>query len=108
MLATRSAAGARSSERSAIHANGIPTGFSKAAEAEAEEAQPPTLAGREDLREVPLITIDPADARDHDDAVYAEPDTDEKNPGGWIVWVAIADVAAYVAAGSALDREARV
>ncbi|MGA0606904.1 ribonuclease R [Phenylobacterium sp. VNQ135] len=91
----------------AIHAHGIPTGFSQAAEAEAEEAQPPTLAGREDLREVPLITIDPADARDHDDAVYAEPDTDEKNPGGWIVWVAIADVAAYVTPGSALDREAR-
>jgi ribonuclease R len=91
----------------AIHAHGIPTGFSQAAEAEAEEALPPTLAGREDLREVPLITIDPADARDHDDAVYAEPDTDEKNPGGWIVWVAIADVAAYVAPGSALDREAR-
>jgi len=91
----------------AIHAHGIPTGFSQAAEAEAEEAQPPTLAGREDLREVPLITIDPADARDHDDAVFAEPDTDEKNPGGWIVWVAIADVAAYVTPGSALDREAR-
>src|SRR6185437_14891726 len=47
----------------AIHAHGIPTGFSPAAEAEAEAAQPPTLQGREDLREVPLITIDPADAR---------------------------------------------
>lgn len=91
----------------AIHAHGIPTGFSPAAEAEAEAAAPPTLAGREDLRDVPLITIDPADARDHDDAVYAEADTDEGNPGGWIVWVAIADVAAYVRSGSALDREAR-
>ncbi|MFC3069776.1 ribonuclease R [Phenylobacterium soli] len=91
----------------AIHAHGIPTGFSPAAEAEAEAAEPPTLKGREDLREVPFITIDPADARDHDDAVYAEPDTDEKNPGGWIAWVAIADVAAYVRPGSALDREAR-
>ena len=91
----------------AIHAHGIPTGFSQAAEAEAEAAEPPTLAGREDLREVPLITIDPVDARDHDDAVYAEPDPDEKNPGGWIVWVAIADVAAYVRPGSALDNEAR-
>jgi ribonuclease R len=91
----------------AIHTHGIPMGFSAAAEEEAEAAQAPTLAGREDLREVPLITIDPADARDHDDAVYAEPDTDEKNPGGWIVWVAIADVAAYVTPGSALDREAR-
>jgi ribonuclease R len=91
----------------AIHAHGIPTGFSDAALAEAAAAEPPTLAGREDLRDVPLITIDPADARDHDDAVFAEPDTDEKNPGGWIVWVAIADVAAYVRSGSALDREAR-
>jgi ribonuclease R len=91
----------------AIHAHGIPMGFSAAAEAEAEAAQPPTLSGRQDLRDVPLITIDPADARDHDDAVFAEPDADEKNPGGWIVWVAIADVAAYVRPGSALDREAR-
>lgn len=91
----------------AIHAHGIPTGFSEAAEAEAEAAEPPTLSGREDLREVPLITIDPADARDHDDAVYAHPDEDPKNPGGWVVWVAIADVAAYVRPGSALDKEAR-
>ena len=91
----------------AIHAHGIPTGFSAAAEAEAAAAQPPTLAGREDLRNVPFITIDPADARDHDDAVYAEPDEDPKNPGGWIVWVAIADVAAYVRPNSALDEAAR-
>jgi ribonuclease R len=91
----------------AIHSHGIPTGFTAEAEAEAEAAEPPTLAGREDLRALPLITIDPADARDHDDAVFAEPDTDAKNPGGWIVWVAIADVAAYVRPGSALDREAR-
>jgi ribonuclease R len=91
----------------AIHAHGIPTGFSAAAEAEAEAAEPPTLAGRTDLRDIPLITIDPSDARDHDDAVFAQPDADPKNPGGWIVWVAIADVAAYVRPGSALDREAR-
>ncbi len=91
----------------AIHAHGIPTGFSEAAEAEAEAAQPPTLAGREDLRDVPLITIDPQDARDHDDAVYAHPDDDPKNPGGWVCWVAIADVAAYVRPGSELDRIAR-
>ncbi|HEV2531672.1 ribonuclease R, partial [Phenylobacterium sp.] len=91
----------------AIHAHGIPTGFSPAAEAEAEAAQPPSLSGRQDLRDVPFITIDPADARDHDDAVYAQRDDDPKNPGGWIVWVAIADVAAYVRPGSALDREAR-
>ncbi|HEY9219156.1 MAG TPA: ribonuclease R, partial [Phenylobacterium sp.] len=91
----------------AIHSHGIPTGFSSEAQAEAEAAEPPTLAGREDLRDVPLITIDPADARDHDDAVFAEADKDPKNEGGWIVWVAIADVAAYVRAGTALDREAR-
>jgi ribonuclease R len=91
----------------AIHAHGIPTGFSPEAEAEAEAAEPPTLAGRTDLRELPLVTIDPPDARDHDDAVFAEPDDDARNPGGWIVWVAIADVAAYVRPGSALDAEAR-
>jgi len=91
----------------AIHAHGIPTGFSEGAEAEAEAAQEPTLSGREDLREIPLITIDPVDARDHDDAVYAHPDDDENNPGGWVCWVAIADVAAYVRPGSELDRIAR-
>jgi len=91
----------------AIHAHGIPTGFSREAEAEAAAAEPPTLAGRTDLRQLPLVTIDPPDARDHDDAVYAEPDEDPRNAGGWIVWVAIADVAAYVRPGSALDTVAR-
>jgi len=91
----------------AIHAHGLPTGFSDQVEREAEDQALPTLKGREDLREVPFITIDPADARDHDDAVYAERDTDPSNPYGWIVWVAIADVAAYVRPNSALDREAR-
>ncbi|MBX3478663.1 MAG: ribonuclease R [Brevundimonas sp.] len=91
----------------AIHAHGVPIGFSDVVEAEAADQAVPTLKGREDLRVVPFITIDPADARDHDDAVYAERDEDEKNAGGWIVWVAIADVAAYVRPGSALDREAR-
>ena len=91
----------------AIYSHGIPTGFPQAAEEEAEAARPPQLGKREDLRQVPLVTIDPPDARDHDDAVYAEPDTDAKNPGGWVVWVAIADVAAYVRPGSALDRNAR-
>ncbi|MBU2346706.1 MAG: ribonuclease R, partial [Alphaproteobacteria bacterium] len=84
-----------------------PTGFSEAVEREAEDQALPTLKGREDLREVPFITIDPADARDHDDAVYAARDEDPKNPNGWIVWVAIADVAAYVRPGTHLDREAR-
>jgi ribonuclease R len=91
----------------AIHTHGIPMGFTAAAEAEAEAAQPPVLGGRTDLRDLPLITIDPSDARDHDDAVHAHPDDDPGNAGGWVVWVAIADVAAYVRPGSALDREAR-
>lgn len=91
----------------AIHTHGIPTGFPEEAEAEAAAAEPPTLKGREDLRDLPLVTIDPPDARDHDDAVYAHPDEDPANPGGWVAWVAIADVAAYVRTGSALDRTAR-
>jgi ribonuclease R len=91
----------------AIHTHGIPIGFTEGAEREARAARAPTLAGRTDLRALPLITIDPPDARDHDDAVHAQGDDDPKNPGGWIVWVAIADVAAYVRPGSALDREAR-
>jgi len=90
----------------ALHTHSIPTGFPEAADAEAEAARPPTLSGRTDLRELPFVTIDPPDARDHDDAVYAHPDDDPKNPGGWVVWVAIADVAAYVTPGSALDRTA--
>ena len=73
---------------------------------EAEQAKPATMAKREDWRDVPLVTIDPADAKDHDDAVFAEPDPDDKNPGGFIATVAIADVAAYVTPDSPLDREA--
>jgi len=91
----------------AIHSHNLPVGFSADTEAEALAAAPPTLAGRTDLRDLPLVTIDPPDARDHDDAVWAEPDRDPANPGGWVVWVAIADVAAYVRPGSALDRDAR-
>ncbi len=91
----------------AIHTHGLPTGFSDAVEADAQAAEAPTLKARTDLRHLPLVTIDPADARDHDDAVFAEPDNDPANPGGWIAWVAIADVAAYVRPGSALDSEAR-
>lgn len=91
----------------AIAAHNVPMGFSEAVQKEAREQDLPSLKGREDLRDLPLITIDPADARDHDDAVFAQRDEDPKNDGGWIVWVAIADVAAYVRAGTALDREAR-
>jgi ribonuclease R len=90
----------------AIHAHGIPHTFPDTVLKEAESARPATMSGREDWRKLPLVTIDPADAKDHDDAVRAEPDTDEKNPGGFIVDVAIADVATYVTSGSAMDREA--
>ncbi len=80
------------------------------AEADRAVTAPPfQLIGgqREDLRDIALVTIDPVDARDRDDAVTAEADPDPKNPGGHILWVAIADVAHYVTPGSALDREAR-
>jgi len=91
----------------AIHQHGIPDHFPDEAVAEADRAKPAGLKGREDLRDLPLLTIDPADARDRDDAVLAIPDDDPKNEGGFILWVAIADVAHYVRPGSALDREAR-
>ena len=91
----------------AIHQHGIPDQFPDAVIAEADRAKPAPLKGREDLRDLPLVTIDPVDARDRDDAVYAEADTEAGNPDGFVVWVAIADVAYYVRPGSALDREAR-
>jgi ribonuclease R len=90
----------------AIHNLEIPYRFPASVLKEAEEAKEATIKGREDWRHIPLITIDPPDAKDHDDAVHAEPDTDANNPGGHVVTVAIADVAAYVRPGSALDREA--
>ncbi len=92
----------------AIHEHGIPDSFPDEVIAEADAAEPVGPEGREDLTEMPLLTIDPSDARDHDDACFAEPDPDAKNPGGHILWVAIADVAHYVTPGSALDREARL
>lgn len=91
----------------AIHQHGIPDHFPDEAIVEADGAKPAGLKGRTDLRDLPLLTIDPADARDRDDAVLAIPDEDPKNEGGFILWVAIADVAHYVRSGSALDREAR-
>ena len=91
----------------AINQHGIPDAFGNEAISEAEAAKPLGPGGREDLRELPFVTIDPTDARDHDDACFATRDTDPGNPGGHIVWVAIADVAAYVRPGTALDAEAR-
>ena len=86
----------------AIHEHGIPDAFPEDVLAEAEAAVEPALGDRMDLRDLPLVTIDPSDARDHDDAVFAEADGD-----GFVLWVAIADVAQAVPPGSALDREAR-
>jgi len=88
----------------AIHAHQIPTEFPSDALAQAEQAKPAPLGEREDLRNLPLVTIDGEDARDFDDAVFAEPDTDAANPGGFHLIVAIADVAWYVRPGDALDR----
>ncbi|ABD07123.1 RNAse R [Rhodopseudomonas palustris HaA2] len=90
----------------AIHSHDIPQEFSTTALRESEAAEPATLKGREDWRELPLVTIDPPDAKDHDDAVHAEPDPDPNNKGGVILHVAIADVAYYVRPDSALDRDA--
>jgi ribonuclease R len=94
----------------AIHAHDIPHVFSRALLDEAEAVRPISAAAREpwreDWREVPFVTIDPPDAKDHDDAVHAVPDPDPNNRGGYLVSVAIADVAHYVRPGSALDREA--
>ncbi|MCW6508059.1 ribonuclease R [Lichenifustis flavocetrariae] len=90
----------------AIQIHDVPSVFRPEALSEAEAAEAPTLAGREDWRALPLVTIDPPDAKDHDDAVHAEADPAEDNAGGFIVTVAIADVAALVRPGTALDREA--
>ena len=92
----------------AVHANGLPDDFPEPVLDELEALQPPNENNREDLRNLSLLTIDPADARDHDDAVHAQFDTDPANDGGFIVTVAIADVANYVRPGTRLDREARI
>ncbi len=89
-----------------IHEHDLPTVFPPAALSEAEAAGPAPAKGREDLRELPLVTIDGEDARDFDDAVWAEPDGSPENPGGWHLLVAIADVAHYVRPESALDKAA--
>ncbi|MGR3370530.1 MAG: ribonuclease R [Sagittula sp.] len=91
----------------AIHQHGIPDHFPDKVVAEADAQKPAGLKGREDLRDIPFVTIDPSDARDRDDACHAAPDPDSENEGGHILWVAIADVAHYVTPGSALDHEAR-
>jgi ribonuclease R len=89
----------------AIHSNDIPTEFPAAALAQAAAAKPVKLGTRTDLRRTPLVTIDGSDARDFDDAVWAEPDPDPANEGGWHILVAIADVSWYVRPADALDNE---
>lgn len=96
----------RSFSRIAIQEHDIPDVFPAEAVELAERARPVTLGKREDLRDIPLVTIDGEDARDFDDAVYAIPDDDPGNPGGFRLLVAIADVAHYVRPGGPLDREA--
>ncbi|KQN93240.1 ribonuclease R [Sphingomonas sp. Leaf231] len=97
----------------AIHKLSIPDTFAQEALDEAERVARQPIGevggsgGREDLTRLPIVAIDPADARDHDDAVWATPDDDPANDGGWKVIVAIADVSFYVRPGSAIDREAR-
>lgn len=92
----------------AVHAHGLPDEFPEPVLNELDDLRAPTLDGRVDLRSLPLLTIDPEDARDHDDAVHAAPDPDPSNKGGWVVSVAIADVAHYVRPGTRLDREAQL
>ena len=90
----------RSFSMIAVETHGIPFIFPQKVLDAAGDAPQASEAGRTDLRDVPFITIDPADARDHDDAVWAGPDDDPKNQGGFIVRVAIADVASYVRPGA--------
>ncbi|WP_374526069.1 ribonuclease R family protein [Sphingopyxis sp.] len=99
----------RSLSMIAIAKHEIPHIFGEDVLVEAERAAklPLTPDGREDLRDLPIVAIDPIDARDHDDAVWAIPDEDAKNKGGWRAIVAIADVSYYVRPDGALDREAR-
>ena len=93
----------------AIAEQGLPTDFPDDVLTQADKADPNDIDAnaRTDLRDIAFVTIDPADARDHDDAVFAEPDPAPDNAGGHIVWVAIADVAVYVRPDSPMDKEAR-
>ncbi len=91
----------------AIHQKGIPDAFNDDTLTEAERAAKHPLGEREDLRHLPIVAIDPPDARDHDDAVWAAPDDDTANSGGWKAIVAIADVSFYVRSDTQLDKSAR-
>jgi len=97
----------RTFSQMAIYAHNLPHAFSEEAIALSEQGKIPELGNRADFRRIPLVTIDGEDARDFDDAVWATPDEDSNNPGGWRIIVAIADVAYYVRPGDALDHAAR-
>ncbi|EJF75111.1 ribonuclease R [Bartonella alsatica] len=90
----------------ALLSKGIPYIFPEDVLEQVKHIKPANIENREDWRQLPLITIDPSDAKDHDDAVYATKDEDPANRGGWIIIVAIADVSYYIKTGSALDKEA--
>lgn len=90
----------------AVIAHDIPYIFPQEVLDQAETASTAELDGRDDWREIPFVTIDPSDAKDHDDAVYASPDDNPDNCGGFVLRVAIADVAYYVRSNTAMDREA--
>ena len=91
----------------AIHKHGLRAEFAQEAIDEAHRVAKLPLRTREDLTHLPIVAIDPEDARDHDDAIWAEADDSPDNRGGWNAIVAIADVSFYVRPGSELDREAR-
>lgn len=90
----------------ALLSKGIPYIFPESVLEEVKHIKAANMNNREDWRQIPFITIDPQDAKDHDDAVYASKDKDPSNNGGWIIIVAIADVSYYIKTGSALDKEA--
>lgn len=91
----------------AIYMHRIPVMFSEQTEKQAAHLSvPPIDEHRMDLQAVPFVTIDGEDARDFDDAVWAQADTSDSNQGGFHVMVGIADVSWYVRGGTALDRDA--
>jgi ribonuclease R len=90
----------------ALASHGVPTEFAADVLAEAANARAPALQSRADLRDLPLVTIDPEDAKDHDDAVFAAPDEHPDNDGGFRIIVAIADVSWFIAPDGPMDREA--
>ncbi|EJF82848.1 ribonuclease R [Bartonella rattimassiliensis] len=90
----------------AVLSKGIPYIFPENVLEQVKHIKAANMDNREDWRQLPFITIDPPDAKDHDDAVYASKDKDPANNGGWIIIVAIADVSYYIKTGSALDKEA--